>query len=65
MATIIPSSELLTKAVKWIDENLKDTPGRKVAGLIDEACMRFNLSPLDNEALIRLFTSDEKHKPQD
>lgn len=65
MPTIMPHSELLTRAVKWINESLKDAPDQKIAKLIDEACMRFNLSPMDNEALIRLFSSDEAPKLQD
>lgn len=58
MATIMPQSELLKKAVVFVDETRKEHPGKRVTDIIDEAAMRFNLSPLDCEALYRLFAED-------
>lgn len=65
MPPLITHSELLTRAVKWIDESHREKPEKKLADLIDEACMRFNLSPVDNESLIRLFTRDNSRQTQD
>lgn len=56
MATIMPQSELLRRAVTFVSEERGDQPDRKLADILDEASMRFNLSPLDSEALYRLFT---------
>lgn len=53
--TIMPQSELLRRAVSYVSETLRDCPGKKLPEIIDEASMRFNLSPLDGEALQRLF----------
>ena len=58
MATILPHSELLRRAVSYVNDTRTDSPERKLASIIDEAAMRFNLSPLDGEALQRLFSSD-------
>ena len=58
MATILPHSELLRRAVSYVNDTRNDSPERKLASIIDEAAMRFNLSPLDGEALQRLFSSD-------
>ncbi len=55
MTTIMPPSELLRRAVTYISEQQKDAPGKDLMQLLDEAAMRFNLSPLDCEALARLF----------
>ena len=60
MPTIMPSSELLRRAVVHIDEELRNNPEKRLDTLIDEASMRFNLSPLDSEALFRIFSSGEK-----
>jgi len=60
MNTIMPQSALLKKAVAFINETQAENPGKKLADIIDEAAMRFNLSPLDSEALIRLFTVDAR-----
>jgi hypothetical protein len=43
----------IKQAVKWIDEQLRDTPGADRTKLIDEAGRRFDLTPLDSEFLLR------------
>lgn len=58
MPTIMPQSELLRRAVTYANETRIDNPQRAMADILDEAAMRFNLSPLDSEALNRLFSSD-------
>jgi hypothetical protein len=45
MATIMPEGESMRKAVKWVDESRQSDPGKKMAGLIHEACVKFDLSP--------------------
>lgn len=55
MPTIMPHSELLRRAVVYVDESLKEHPEKPLYMHIDNAAMRFNLSPLDTEALSRLF----------
>ncbi len=57
MTQIIPHSELLQRAVAHIVAAQKEHPERKINDIIDEAGMQFNLSPLDTEALLRLFSS--------
>lgn len=58
MATVMPQSELLRRAVKYVSDERADNPEKKLASIIDDASMRFNLSPLDSEALHRLFIQD-------
>jgi hypothetical protein len=59
MTTIQPEGEDLRKAVKWISEERKYGPKRKLAKLIEEACFKFNLSPMDAEYL-SMFYRQEK-----
>jgi len=48
--SLLPKGEMLRKAVKWIsDMHIYDL------STIEEACARFNLSPLDEEFLLRHF----------
>ena len=47
---LLPHSELLWKAVKWIGEQ-----GACTSKVIEEASRRFNLSPKDEEFLLRQF----------
>ena len=65
MATVISQSELLRRAVTYVNDERKDNPKRALAGILDEAAMRFNLSPLDGEALYRLFSRDAAPGRQD
>jgi hypothetical protein len=55
MSTIQPEGEDLRKAVKWISEERQYGPQKKVAKLIEEACLKFNLSPMDAEYLAKFL----------
>jgi hypothetical protein len=43
----------IKQAVKWIDEELQQRPDVDRVKLIDEASRRFDLSPLDEDFLLR------------
>ncbi len=58
MTTIQPEGEDLRKAVKWISEEHKDAPDRNYRSIIEEACLKFNLSPKGAEYLYRLLEKD-------
>ncbi len=42
-------------AIKWIDERLRDAPDSDRVTLLDEAARRFDLSPLEEDFLLRHF----------
>lgn len=56
--SIQPQGELLRRAIKWVSEERKEHPDKKHAILLDEACLRFNLTPKDAETLAR-YTKDD------
>lgn len=58
MSTLIPQGELVRKAAAYITEQRASDPGKSLALLLDEAGMRFNLTPLDAQALERLFRTE-------
>ncbi|MDJ0819138.1 MAG: hypothetical protein QNJ58_23205 [Desulfobacterales bacterium] len=58
MGTVQPQGENLRRAVKWISEERKYGPDRKPVKLIEEACLKFNLTPVDAEYLAR-FVKEE------
>jgi len=43
----------IKQAIKWIDEQLHDHPDADRMKLVDEASRRFDLSPLDEDFLVR------------
>ncbi len=57
MATITPEGEALRKAVKWVSDQLQAEPGLSRQEAIDEAIMRFDLSPKDADFLVRVSSS--------
>ena len=59
MATVVSQSELVRKAAEYINEQRAAHPQKDLATLLDEAGMRFNLTPLDAASLERIF-SEEK-----
>lgn len=63
MTTIMPNSELVRKAIEYIAESGKD--GVPVEKLIEEAGMRFNLSPRECQMLEDfLSTNKSDNTPQ-
>ncbi len=55
MATVMQHEELVRRALNYIMERRRECPGTGTAELLDSAGARFNLSPLDQEALERLL----------
>ena len=58
MTTVQPAGEELRKAVKWISEARQDEPDKKLSKLIEEACRRFDLTPVDAEWLQRTLKEE-------
>jgi len=59
MSTILPEGENIRRAVKWISGQLQDNPDETVQKLINDATVRFDLSPKDGEFLVRLYRKEE------
>ena len=55
-------SEQVRRAVKWISENLKESPEQSLKNLINEAILRFDLSPFDSELLINFYREGKKEE---
>jgi hypothetical protein len=59
MTTIQPDGEMIRKAVKWISEERQTDQSKKHQQMIEEAAIRFNLSPMEVEYLDRLTRMEE------
>jgi hypothetical protein len=53
MTTIQPEGESLRKAVKWIAEEQKAGSTQTRRQLMEAACLKFNLTPMEAEYLSR------------
>ena len=58
MATVMPHEELVRRALQYISERRQASPELSFDALLDDASLRFNLSPRDQEALERLFRAE-------
>lgn len=58
--SIIPQGEDVRRAVKWISEMRKADPSADPRKLVEEACLKFNLSPMDAEYLGRWVKEEKK-----
>jgi hypothetical protein len=54
---IVPEGDALRRAVAWLAEHGTWTPS-----LIEQTCRRFDLSPADEEFLLREFGPSKEHK---
>lgn len=59
MSSILPEGEDIRRAIKWISEYLQENPDQVVQKLVNEATLRFNLSPKDSEFLINFYSSQK------
>ena len=55
MTTIQPEGESLRKAVQWISEEKKAGSTRSHQELLEAACLKYNLNPMEAEYLARSF----------
>jgi hypothetical protein len=55
MTTVQPQGEALRKAVQWISDSLQYEGDKPVRVLVEEACLRFNLSPKDAQYLLDFY----------
>jgi hypothetical protein len=49
----VPEGEALRRALRWLDERVREEPGLSRAKLVGEAGARFDLTPLEEEFLHR------------
>ena len=58
--SIQPKGEDLRRAVKWVSEERKYNPEKEQKVLIEEACVKFDLSPLDADFLLSKLLEQKK-----
>ncbi len=60
MSNIQPQGEEVRKAVKWVAEQLEYQPQKTLATILEQAGLRFDLSPLEMEFLQRFYKEGTK-----
>ena len=55
MTAVMPEGEAIRKAVKWISAELEEDPGKSSQKLVNEAVLRFDLSPKETDFLMEFY----------
>ncbi len=50
-----PEGESLRRAVRWISGQLQEDPAQRVASLVNDATLRFDLTPRETEYLLSFY----------
>ena len=59
--TVVPEGGGLKKALRWVVEERLDHPETSRLTLVDQAGMRFNLSPKESDALLRMLKAEKEN----
>ncbi len=57
MTDLLPEGENARRAVRWISDRLLEKPPPPIAALLDQAMLRFDLSPVQCERLLEFYRS--------
>jgi hypothetical protein len=60
MATIQPKGEKIRQAVKWISGELQEDEKKSIQKLVQQAALRFNLSPAEEEYLVGFYREKKR-----
>jgi hypothetical protein len=60
VATIQPKAENMRQAIRWISAERLEDESKPIQKLIQEAALRFNLSPMDEEYLVSFYREKGK-----
>lgn len=55
MATVMPEGDAIRKAVKWVSSQLEEQPDATLQKLVNDAVLRFDLSPKDADFLLQFY----------
>ncbi len=56
-ASIVPEGESLRRALRWLSDRRQIDPPLPVAALVEEAAVRFDLTPLQEEFLLQRWAA--------
>ena len=59
MATIVPRGEKIRQALKWISDNRLYDEKKSISLLIQEAGLKFNLSPKEEAFLVNFYKENK------
>jgi hypothetical protein len=65
MTTVMPEGEAIRRAIKWISAEVSEHPDTPPSKYVNEAILKFDLSPADADFLIRFYKSEQARRTED
>ena len=65
MSQMLPKGETLRRAIRYISDRLREDESPSPMALVDEATLRFDLSPKDSEFLIGFYRDAARRQTDD
>ncbi len=62
MRDLLPKSEAVKRAVRWISDQLNSDPAARISKLIEEASINFDLTPKESMFLYDFYCSVQNQK---
>jgi hypothetical protein len=63
MTTMMPEGDAIRNAVKWVSAASQEQPAPPLKDLVQQAILRFDLSPLESDFLIRFYQKSDETLP--
>lgn len=60
MKTVMPKGEAVRQAIKWISAERTEDEKKPLLKLVQDASLRFNLSPKDEQFLFSFYSEREE-----
>ncbi len=60
MSNVLPQGESLKRAVAWISDRRRAEPTKTSLAIVEEAALRFDLSPNEEEWLLHMLAEKPK-----
>lgn len=64
MTTVIPEGEAIRRAIKWISAEVSENPETPASKYVNEAILRFDLSPAEADFLIRFYRGEQSRRTE-
>jgi hypothetical protein len=64
VTTVVPEGEAIRRAIKWISAELGEDPETPASKYVNEAILKFDLSPAEADFLIRFYKGEQSRRTE-
>jgi hypothetical protein len=64
MTNVMPEGDAMRRAIKWISAQVREDAATPPTKYINEAILKFDLSPVEADFLIRFYKDAQAHRSE-